>query len=92
MNKVRCADVTCSAVSSMSTSELHEPVYAPHRCWWWLSLVGEGQLPSFLDGGEAFVGMGTQVLQDDEAEQHQAHMADHCSVGVATDPLLTSVV
>ena len=30
MNKVRCADVTCSAVSSMSTSELHEPVYAPH--------------------------------------------------------------
>src|SRR5215213_4246290 len=30
MNKVRCADVTCSAVSCMSTGELHELVYAPH--------------------------------------------------------------
>src|SRR6266571_1626430 len=30
MNEVRCADVTCSAVSCMSTGELHELVYAPH--------------------------------------------------------------
>jgi hypothetical protein len=30
MNEVGCADVTCSAVSCMSTGELHELVYAPH--------------------------------------------------------------
>ena len=30
VKKARCSDVTCSAVSCMSTGELHELVYAPH--------------------------------------------------------------
>jgi predicted CxxxxCH...CXXCH cytochrome family protein len=38
MSEVRCADVTCSAVSCMSTGEPHELVYAPLR----RSAVGSG--------------------------------------------------
>jgi hypothetical protein len=31
VKKVECSDVTCSAVCFMSTDELHELVYAPHK-------------------------------------------------------------
>ena len=31
VKQVECSDVTCSAVCSMSTDELHERVSAPHR-------------------------------------------------------------
>jgi len=33
VKKAGFSDVTCSAVSSMSTGELHELVYAPHSQW-----------------------------------------------------------
>jgi putative transposase len=33
VKRAGCSDVTCSAVSCMSTGELHELVYAPHRPW-----------------------------------------------------------
>ena len=44
---------------------------------WWLALAGDGQLPAFLDLGDALRGIEAELLQRHEADQDQRDVADH---------------